>query len=190
MTAFMGGLKHGSWLSRSSRLCQSAASGQSGLENPGGASTSPAVRKASTRGAAAEPPLQVPVPPLELDFISGPRTGERLTLFDRRCTMGRGEAATIQIADPMLANVSRIHCVFEYIGNRWYICDNGSTNGTWKRLSCVLEPSKPLPLAPGTSILAGVHEFRVEEGDVGQWWLPSAAVSVLREMSDREQQRQ
>lgn len=37
---------------------------------------------------------QVPVPPLELDFITGPRTGERLTLFERRATMGRGEAGT------------------------------------------------------------------------------------------------
>jgi len=198
VSVLLNRIKKASWSSPLSRLCEAAAIGHAGLssspagdDDDHGADAEAESFRCRAGGVTPSPlttsPLQVPVPPLELDFITGPRTGERLTLFERRATMGRGEAATIQISDPMLANVSRIHCVFEYIGNRWHIRDNGSTNGTWRRLSCVLEPSKPTPLASGMSILAGVHEFRVEEGALGQWWLPSAASAVLSEMTDSEQ---
>eukprot|EP00931_Biecheleriopsis_adriatica_P113387 TRINITY_DN8840_c0_g1_i2.p1 TRINITY_DN8840_c0_g1~~TRINITY_DN8840_c0_g1_i2.p1 ORF type:complete len:976 (-),score=175.83 TRINITY_DN8840_c0_g1_i2:67-2994(-) len=84
--------------------------------------------------------LALPAGPLELDFISGHRSGERLMVTDRLCTIGRGDRCTIQLSDPQLANVSRTHCVFQCVGNRWWLSDGGSTNGTWNRLRCVLEP--------------------------------------------------
>lgn len=142
--------------------------------------------------AAQEQPPQpaalaslVPVPPLEIDFIAGPRMGEKLVLTERVSTMGRSDATTAQITDATLANISRVHCIFEYVGNRWHLRDNNSTNGTWQRLSCVLQPSVPRPLSPGTSVLAGTHEFLVEEAELTHWWLPSAACGVLDEMRQR-----
>eukprot|EP00435_Cladocopium_sp_Y103_P007676 s3969_g2.t1 len=57
----------------------------------------------------------IPVAPLELDFISGPRMGEKIVLLDRVCTLGRGEGNTIQVTDSQLASVSRVHCIFELL---------------------------------------------------------------------------
>lgn len=128
----------------------------------------------------------VPIAPLELDFISGPRMGEKLVLNERVCTLGRGEGNTIQVSDSQLASVSRVHCVFEYVGDRWHMRDNNSTNGTWRRLSCVLEPSAPVLLQDGTSIQAGVHEFFVEEAEMRHWWAPSSALASIEELHEQE----
>ncbi|CAE8593718.1 unnamed protein product, partial [Polarella glacialis] len=128
------------------------------------------------------PKMSLPVQPLEIDFISGPRMGERVMVTDKVCTVGRGESSTIQVSDPMLANVSRTHCIFEYVGNRWQVSDNKSTNGTWRRLSCVLEPSEPVNLSTGVSFLAGVHEMQVEEAEMTRWWIPSSASAVLKDL--------
>lgn len=144
-----------------------------------------------TAPAAAQPQATlVPIAPLELDFISGPRMGEKLVLCERVCTLGRGEGNTIQVSDSQLASVSRVHCIFEYSGNRWHMRDNGSTNGTWRRLSCVLEPSQPIPISDGMSIQAGVHEFLVEEADMKHWWIPSAAFSSFEELCEQERREQ
>mmetsp|Transcript_95289 Transcript_95289/g.188858 ORF Transcript_95289/g.188858 Transcript_95289/m.188858 type:complete len:986 (+) Transcript_95289:82-3039(+) len=131
-------------------------------------------RIASPAAASSQPAL-VPIAPLELDFISGPRMGEKLVLCEKVCTLGRGEGNTIQVSDSQLASVSRVHCIFENSGSRWHMRDNGSTNGTWRRLSCVLEPSDLIPVSDGMSIQAGVHEFLVEEADMEHCWIPSAA---------------
>lgn len=195
----LSGLRGRSWQTQCSRLGRLSAmttAGQvhaeaSDFTKEAEPSTDSLTEEGASDGSSTTPPrqlaTQVPIHPLELDFISGPRTGERLTLSERRCTMGRGEQATIQVSDPALSNVSRVHCIFEYVGNRWHIRDNGSTNGTWRRLSCILEPSKPMPLEPGMSILAGVHEFRVEEAEIDRYWLPSAAQAVLEGLGDRQQ---
>jgi len=125
-----------------------------------------------------------PIKPLELEFISGPRMGEKVSLWDRVSTLGRCASNTVQVHDPSIANVSRVHCVFEYKGNRWHIRDNKSTNGTWKRLSCILEPSKPLPLLGGEVIMAGSHEFKVEALNTPQCVsrFPSVVSQVLGQM--------
>jgi pSer/pThr/pTyr-binding forkhead associated (FHA) protein len=128
---------------------------------------------------------QLTVPPLEIDFVAGPRMGEKLVLTKRVSTMGRSDAATVQISDAVLTNISRVHCVFECIGGRWHLRDSSSTNGTWRRLSCVLQPSALKPLSPGMSVLAGAHEFLVEEAELTHWWMPSAACGVLEEMGRR-----
>lgn len=132
----------------------------------------------------------MPISPLELDFISGPRMGEKLMLCDRVCTLGRGEGNTIQVSDSQLASVSRVHCIFEYSGDRWQMRDNGSTNGTWRRLSCVLEPSAPVPLFDGVSIQAGVHEFLVEEAEMRRTWIPSTAQVAFEDLHDQEKREQ
>jgi|Transcript_103848 pSer/pThr/pTyr-binding forkhead associated (FHA) protein len=126
----------------------------------------------------------VPTSPLELEFVSGPRMGERVVLWDRLCSLGRGEQNTIQVSDANIANVSRVHCIFEYVGKRWRIRDNKSTNGTWRRLSCILQPSEPMPLVGGEVILAGTHEIKVEEvrARSGRRCLPSVATTTLAEM--------
>lgn len=123
----------------------------------------------------------VPVPPLEVEFISGPRTGENVIITDRRCVIGRSEACAIQVANSngVANNISREHLSFELVGGRWHISDAGSTNGTWKRLSCVLEPSGLVPLQPGLVFTAGLHEFRVEHALAESWWLESVIVRVI-----------
>jgi len=136
--------------------------------------------------AAADPPTFVPVPPLEIEFISGPRMGEKLALCRRMCTLGCGDMATVQVHDSQTASVSRIHCVIEYRGRQWHLRDNESTNGTWRRLSCVLEPSAPIQLTHGSSVQAGAHEFLVEEVELRRWWLPSAAMAAVESLCKQE----
>lgn len=126
-----------------------------------------------------KPPVSLPIPPLELDFISGPRMGERIQVTDRICTVGRCESNTIQLNDPSLPNISKRHCVLEYSGTQWVVKDHKSTNGTWRRLSCVLEPSAPVDLKAGVSFMAGIHEFQVEEAELPRWCVPSTAGAVL-----------
>lgn len=129
-------------------------------------------------------PTPLPWSPMELDFVSGPNMGERLMITERHCTIGRADSCTIQISDPMLANVSRTHCIIQNTGRGAKIMDNNSTNGTWKRLSCVLEPSDPQELKNGTCILAGVHEFRIEEAEMPCDWIPSVAGRTLQLASE------
>eukprot|EP00434_Breviolum_minutum_P015590 symbB.v1.2.013733.t1/scaffold977.1/size148281/16 len=131
---------------------------------------------------SSKAPTAAPLPwaPVELDFVSGPRMGERLLVTERYCTIGRADSCTIQISDPMLANVSRTHCILHNTGHGAKIMDNNSTNGTWKRLSCVLEPSEPQELTHGSCILAGVHEFRIEEAEMSRDWIPSVAGRTLQ----------
>lgn len=190
------------WTTASARLCQKDAQLQgSGVEvpDPGAAGTRSALRKphldltspkwrcpsidASPLSTQA---MCLPIAPLELDFISGPRMGEKLVLYERVCTLGRGDGNTIQVSDSQLASVSRVHCIFEYSGNRWHMRDNGSTNGTWRRLSCVLEPSLPTPLGSGVAIQAGVHEFLVEEAEMRHPWIPSVGSASFASLCEQE----
>jgi len=202
LLVFLNGTRPSRWMTSSARLCQQNALADARLplrrgHKPTKATESPLEGSSKAAAAAALLPgclrrtshkqsTQIPVTPLELDFISGPRMGERLTLYERISTMGRGEGSTIQVSDPVVSNISRVHCIFEYIGNRWHIRDNNSTNGTWRRLSCVLEPSKLQPLSTGLSVLAGVHELMVEEAEMSHCWLPSTASQVLEDLSKHD----
>jgi pSer/pThr/pTyr-binding forkhead associated (FHA) protein len=165
------------WTSASARLCHAAALSGDLQQATGKDTPDDTVPSASSVSSGTA----VPTTPLELEFISGPRMGERVVLWDRVSTLGRGEKNTLQVIDTSIANISRVHCIFEYIGDRWHIRDNKSTNGTWQRLSCILQPSRPMPLAGGECILAGTHEFEVKEVDVcpGHLCLPSVAVSMM-----------
>mmetsp|Transcript_21655 Transcript_21655/g.40168 ORF Transcript_21655/g.40168 Transcript_21655/m.40168 type:complete len:1046 (+) Transcript_21655:40-3177(+) len=182
------------WTASSARLCQQGALRSAGnplrpaWPPPGQGGGMFSASSAEETDRLKPPPQSTPVPisPLELDFISGPRMGEKIVLCDRVCTLGRGEGNTIQVNDSQLASVSRLHCIFECSGNRWHMRDNGSTNGTWRRLSCILEPSEPIPLHSGVSIQAGVHEFLVEEAEMRRWWVPSTAFASFEELCEQE----
>lgn len=147
--------------------------------NPAGEGS---LRPGQTCSQARPSGISLEATPLEIDFISGPRIGERLLLNDRHCTIGRGDNCMVQLSDASLANVSRVHCSFRCFGNRWWLCDEGSTNGTWRRLSCALEPSEPSDIQSGETLLAGVQELKVEEAELSRWWIPSPASSVLSEL--------
>jgi pSer/pThr/pTyr-binding forkhead associated (FHA) protein len=170
------------WSTPFDRMCHQSDGASSSTRTESTSKSCEKTRINSSASRSSKPALSLPVSPLEIDFISGPRMGERLLVTDRVCTVGRGENSTIQMSDPMLANVSRLHCIFEYIGNGWKISDNKSTNGTWRRLSCVLDPSEPRNLVTGMSLLAGVHELQVEEAKMGLHPMPSAANVILREL--------
>eukprot|EP00440_Ansanella_granifera_P037577 gb/GFBE01040771.1/.p1 GENE.gb/GFBE01040771.1/~~gb/GFBE01040771.1/.p1 ORF type:complete len:874 (+),score=169.36 gb/GFBE01040771.1/:1-2622(+) len=182
VSVMLGGHAPKAWASSFDLMCNHAEAGKT----PEGEKTR--INPSSGRPGERKPPLCLPVVPLEIDFISGPRMGERLMVTDRVCTIGRGESSTIQLNDSMLANVSRTHSILENRGNGWYIRDNKSTNGTWRRLSCVLEPSKPKDLSTGDSFLAGVHEIHVEEADMNRLWIPSPATQSLRTLAAMEAQ--
>jgi len=195
------------WITTSAHLCQQRAlhgsfplpvhhdstSSSAQVSSPSSSSRSTGFARATsesqpqpTAHTSSAQATSVPVAPLELDFISGPRMGEKLVLCERVCTLGRGEGNTIQVSDTQLTSVSRVHCIFEYTGNRWRIRDNGSTNGTWRRLSCVLEPSLPIPITSGVSIQAGVHDFFVEEAEMPTWWIPSLALPLCEDNRSRK----
>jgi len=120
-----------------------------------------------------------PIRPLELEFISGPPMGERITVTTPVCTLGRADGNGVQVNDSQLASVSRVHCTFQFLGDRWYLHDNKSTNGTWRRLSCVLESSLPVPLDHGVAIQAGTHQFEVEVFTSPFLILPSSVQEVM-----------
>lgn len=197
------------WTASSARLCQQGALrarpslGESeGPPEPptcersrpltiGGLGASASAADCAFAGSVGQRgPAVVPIAPLELDFISGPRMGEKLVLCERVCTLGRGEGNTIQVSDSQPISVSRVHCIFEYSASRWRMRDNGSTNGTWRRLSCVLEPSDLVPLCDGVSIQAGVHEFLVEEVEMRHWWIPSIGRAALEDLLEQERREQ
>jgi pSer/pThr/pTyr-binding forkhead associated (FHA) protein len=105
--------------------------------------------------------------------------GERITVTSPVCTLGRADGNGVQVNDSQLASVSRVHCTFQFSGDRWYLHDNKSTNGTWRRLSCVLEPSVPVPLDHGVAIQAGTHQFEVEVFSTPFAILPSVLQEVM-----------
>ncbi|CAE7352095.1 cmoB [Symbiodinium natans] len=162
------------WLSTAARHSQEAAC----RPQEASAAQEVGIRQ---RWDSHRPGTCVPIAPLELDFISGPRMGEKIVLCERVCTLGRGEGNTIQVTDSQLTSVSRVHCIFEFSGNRWRMRDNSSTNGTWRRLSCVLEPSEAVPVHGPMSIQAGTHEFFVKPTEMRQCLIPSPGRSILED---------
>jgi hypothetical protein len=169
------GWKASGWTSDLSQRCTMNAINDAGAD----ASTIGDQKRSAAAASQSFTSALGPKPPLELQFISGPREGELVVLTDRYCTLGRGEFNTVPINDTRHANISRMHCIFELRSGRWYIKDNGSTNGTWRRMSCIMEASEPRGLASGMSFLAGTHEFCVEEADLGYWQIPSSVHEAL-----------
>merc|ERR1711904_105587 len=87
----------------------------------------PAITQVCTINALASSATIIgPNPPLELQFISGPREGEMVVLTDRLSTLGRANTNSVVVSDNRHTNVSRVHTLFELCNGRWYIQDNNS----------------------------------------------------------------
>ncbi len=92
--------------------------------------------------------------------------GKRHKLQRGKMTAGRSSKADITINDK---RISRIHCVFEWVGDTIIIEDKGSTNGIYydskKVANAVLEPGVPIQL--GQSVMKIEYkdeaEIRAEE---------------------------
>ena len=91
-----------------------------------------------------------------------PISGDRFRpLTQDRVTFGRNEDCTVQLTDH---SVSGRHCELHFDGNRWWITDLGSRNGT--RVNGV--PVKHRPLKPGDEIMIGSHLcYRLDCADGG-----------------------
>ncbi|HWB55817.1 MAG TPA: DUF3662 and FHA domain-containing protein [Gaiellaceae bacterium] len=97
----------------------------------------------------------------ELDLARAPFSlvvdGERHELGDRTLTLGRSRECDIRVDDP---NVSRRHAEIRHEDGAYSIVDLGSTNGLvvdGKRVDRAR-------LEPGTAVLLGTTELRLERG--------------------------
>jgi hypothetical protein len=86
-----------------------------------------------------------------IDVLEGPEAGRLLPL--REGVLGRGEHATLRLADPSL---SRSHARIRVEGGRVLVEDLGSKNGTWLRGVAI---SSLRDLLPGDEARAGRTVF-------------------------------
>ena len=101
-----------------------------------------------------------------LVLFIGKDGGHRYKLKRGKMTAGRSSQADITIDDQ---RISRIHCVFEWVGDTIMVEDKGSTNGIFydskKVTSAVLQPGFPIQL--GQSVMKIEYkdeaEIRAEE---------------------------
>ena len=85
---------------------------------------------------------------------SGPEPGLAIAL-QARTTIGRGSDNLVVVADPV---VSARHAAITARGDRWFVEDLGSTNGTQVNDQWV---SAPVAVAVGDEIQVGPARFRV-----------------------------
>jgi len=98
--------------------------------------------------------------PYLIIFI-GNTSGHRYKLKRGKMTAGRSSQADITIDDQ---RISRIHCVFEWVGDTIMVEDKGSTNGIFydskKVTSAVLQPGVPIQL--GQSVMKIEYKDQAE----------------------------
>lgn len=91
--------------------------------------------------------------PGSLHIIEGPHAGLILQLGSDPIIMGRGTDATIRLDDDY---VSTRHARFLPRGNKWFVEDMGSTNGTYianQRLTTAVEIGIGVPVRLGKTIV-------------------------------------
>jgi hypothetical protein len=66
-------------------------------------------------------------PTLSVHIVAGPGAGARIPVSGQRVTIGRLSSCTVTIED---TTVSREHAALVRRGDRWWVVDLGSTNGT------------------------------------------------------------
>lgn len=98
------------------------------------------------------------MPHAELEFLTGPRAGERFPLPDGRTVIGR------QVGELVLADkeVSSIHAIISYERGGWYIMDLGSTNGVFVSEQVKLEAR----LREGIEVRVGQTRFRFHQTEL------------------------
>lgn len=101
---------------------------------------------------------------LVLDCLEGPLKGERKVIPRRGATLGRSSDNTVSIPDREL---SRRHSRIEYDDNakKFFVCDIGSTNGTYMQLVGPYRGRYKLSL--NDHILVGRTGFSVNRFDYG-----------------------
>lgn len=85
---------------------------------------------------------------LAVRVLSGPATGTMVTITGTRVTLGRMSSCDVTVAD---STVSREHAALVRRGDRWWIVDLGSTNGTTVNGVRAAEQ----PVGPGDRIVLG-----------------------------------
>lgn len=132
-----------------------------------GASPSPATPLAGTVGAAAagsapgrpglegtqlagSPPPTGPA----VRVLSGPESGQLVPLPTQRSTLGRLSTCTVTVTD---TTVSREHAAIVRRGERWWIIDLGSTNGT--RVNGVRAAEQPVAAGDRINLGDAILEF-------------------------------
>src|SRR5262245_14782785 len=84
--------------------------------------------------------------------IHSPEGTQQMPLAEGRLTIGRKEAAALMINDEGL---SRLHASLHREGDRVWVLDEGSTNGSFVNHRPV--PPNGTPLADGDEIFIGNH---------------------------------
>lgn len=111
--------------------------------------TPPAVSSdRGTRILVGDEPLRPTVQRYRLVMLRGPEVGKSFELKDTETKVGKGHDNDIVIPD---ATVSRTHFAIRRDGDRYALCDLGSTNGTWLEDAQIREAY----LRPGARIRAG-----------------------------------
>jgi diguanylate cyclase (GGDEF)-like protein len=108
-----------------------------------------------------------------LVIFIGSASGHRYKLKRGKMTAGRSSQADITIDDQ---RISRIHCVFEWVGDTIMVEDKGSTNGIFydsKKVTRVV-------LQPGVPIQLGQSVMKIEYKDQAEI---QAEETVLRKVS-------
>jgi hypothetical protein len=109
------------------------------------------------RGVRARP-ASAGALPRRLIVVAAPATGPEPGLaiaLQARTTIGRGSDNMVVVADPI---VSSRHAAITSRGDRWFVEDLGSTNGTQVNDQWV---SAPVPVAVGDEIQVGPARFRL-----------------------------
>lgn len=103
----------------------------------------------STAGTVnPEAPRRSGLGELAVRVLSGPATGTTVTMTGNRVTLGRMSSCDVTVAD---STVSREHAALVRRGDRWWIVDLGSTNGTTVNGVRAAEQ----PVGPGDRIVLG-----------------------------------
>ncbi|CAK0844152.1 unnamed protein product, partial [Prorocentrum cordatum] len=149
---------------------------------PGGAAAKGA--RGGAGAACPAPATSLPVPSLEIDFVAGPRMGEKLVLTDR----GPGEHSGAQ---------RRGHGPDFRLVSGQHLEDPLRLRVSWKPLAPVRQrlhqrhvaaallcaaafrTRSPAPGHIGAGRHARVHRRGLGRAELTHWWLPSAACGVL-----------
>jgi predicted component of type VI protein secretion system len=101
--------------------------------------------------------------------IKGSEGYTRVALGKERMVLGRSSDADVPIKH---ASISREHCVFIRVDDKWFVDDMGSSNGTWVNKGKITGKT---PLAEKDIVKAGKSRLTFHLGDVNS---PEAAIDV------------
>ena len=89
-----------------------------------------------------------------LEAVAGPAVGQSYSIAEgQSVTIGRNQGQN-DIALPTCKNISGIHCQFSVSGNRVYVKDLNSTNGTFVGEQRIMS-QQPMPISDGQIIYLG-----------------------------------